>query len=285
MASANETTSPPLRIFIFDSTRLRSHLFFRFLSTHDALAPVYHPFLPGAMFGPERIVQHLKLSDARQRELNERRRGPGSDATYDTDRKKFVQATAAAESDGKVPIANEHWFNVLTKEHYLKLLRDPSYQASGLGGNPTHIPDDMFKALTPIILIRHPALSINSIYRTTLAVNMQRPGEEDFDLIAMNRPVRVLFDYFTAQGRPPIVVDGEDLLWRTDEIAKGICASLPQNLDPSGFSDTWTPTTKEEIEKMNPLVYQLTKDMHDSDGIRRPAEKVSSLRCILRDFT
>ncbi|KXT16660.1 hypothetical protein AC579_8056 [Pseudocercospora musae] len=39
--------------FIFDSTRLRSHLFFRWLSTHPNVYPIYHPYVMAAMFGPD----------------------------------------------------------------------------------------------------------------------------------------------------------------------------------------------------------------------------------------
>jgi hypothetical protein len=265
----------PLRIFIFDSARLRSHLFFRFLSTHDAFAPIYHPFLSAAMFGPEELTQHLKRPNAQLDDWTNNHTLPGYDATFDSDRAAFVTDLEHAEERGKLPIANEHWFNVVRKDQVLDLLRDPSYQAPDLGQNPTHIPDDLFTTITPVILIRHPALVVDSMYRSCRAIG--RPDkieEEHFDLLCASRPLRVLYDYFTAQGRRPIVVDGEDLLWRTDEISEGICARLGHGVEADGLSETWLPTSQSEIAKMNQFAYMFTKDIHDSEGIRRPDVKV-----------
>ncbi|KAF2486462.1 hypothetical protein BDY17DRAFT_79558 [Neohortaea acidophila] len=261
-------------IFVFDSTRLRSHLFFRYVSTHPALAPIYHPFLTSAMFGPERISLYFRHSDAREKEVRQQRADcPDTPATC---RQALTDAVAQAEKEGKIPFLNEHWFDVLKVDVVLELLRGgiPLDQPSALGTNPTYLADDFFHALRPIVLIRHPAHSVRSIYESALKATQQRPGDEDFELITTNKPIRILFDYFTAQGRQPIVVDGEDILWRTEEMSKALCAKL--GLDPSGLSDKWTPTSKEEIERMHPLLYMLTKNIHDSAGIERPAEKVSA---------
>lgn len=262
-----------LRIFIFDSTRLRSNLLFRYMSTHDAFRPIYHPFLMAAMFGPEELAQHLKHSQMRQSELENRGALPGSDATYESDRNQFLENVEEAEKDGKVVLSNEHWFNVFKKDLVIKIIRDEIEEPSGLGKNPTVIPDETFETFTPMILIRHPALAIHSIYRSALVFTKQRPGDEDFELITMNKPIRILFDWYSAHGKQPVVVDTEDILWRTDEMSKNLCARL--GIDPAGLSDKWDPTPKEQLDRMNPVVLMLTKDMQDSKGIIRPEEKVS----------
>jgi hypothetical protein len=41
-------------IFVFDSMRTRSHLFFRYLSTSGEVYPIYHPFVLAAYLGPDR---------------------------------------------------------------------------------------------------------------------------------------------------------------------------------------------------------------------------------------
>jgi hypothetical protein len=262
----------PLRVFIFDSTRRRSHLFFRYLSTHNAFKPIYHPFICAAMFGPENGGQHLRR--AVYKNLGEELgHVPGDDATFASDMQQFVTNIAETERKGKVVLANEHWFNVLKLEHWTGLLRDPDYQDSSLGTNPTHIPDDFFATLTPIVLIRHPALAVDSIYRTKVALGRPSLEEEHFELLCNDRALRVLYTYFSSRGQEPIVVDAEDLLWRTNDLAKGICQRL--GIDANGLSETWSPTPQSEIEKMNPIIYMFTKDMHDSDGICRPAVKVS----------
>jgi hypothetical protein len=266
--------STPLRIFIFDSTRLRSHLFFRYLSTSSEVCPVYHPFLMAAMFGPDHLAQYLQHSEARQKELDEDMQPLYGSDTYEQAATAFKAAVYEAEAGGKVAIANEHWFNVFKPSLVLNLLRGKIDQPSDLGSNPTCIEDDIFETLTPIILIRHPALSVDSIYRGALAHTKQTPSDEDFQMITSNKHQRLLFDWYKARGQLPIVIDAEDILWRTREMTESLCQQLGGVLDPKTFSESWEPTSKEVVERMNPLVYMLTKDIQESRGIQRQAEKV-----------
>lgn len=66
-----DSNSSPSLISIFDSTRLRSHLFFRFISTSPDVEPIYPPFLMAAIFSPERIGQDMHHSKLRRKELEE----------------------------------------------------------------------------------------------------------------------------------------------------------------------------------------------------------------------
>lgn len=143
--------------------------------------------------------------------------------------------------------------------------------------NSTVLPDSVFDSLTPIVLIRHPALVTDSIYRGALELTQQRAGDEDFSLIASARELGLLFDYFKDIGRRPIVVDGDDLLWRTSEMSSALCKRL--GIDAAGLSDTWAPVSEEQIAKMNPLVYMLTKDIQESSGIQRPHSRASLVSC------
>jgi hypothetical protein len=254
-------------IFIFDSTRLRSHLFFRFISTSPNVQPIYHPFLMAAMFGPERIEPQMRHSEARRKELEEDLLPLYGDDTYASCKQQFIKAVEHARADGKIPLSNEHWFNVFDTKKVLDISRGNIREPQQLGSNPTYLPDEMFHSLTPVILIRHPISAIDSIYRTALQVTKKRPGDEDYDLINLNKPLRLLFDYFNQKGRRPIVVDGDDVLWRTDELSTKLCDSLGLG----HLSQTWEPTSEEEIKAMNPLVYKITEDIQLSRGIQRPA--------------
>lgn len=137
--------SGPLRIFVFDSTRLRSHLFFRYLSTHPDLAPVYHSFLMAGMFGPEHLSQHLQHSSMREKEIREDLQPFRGTETYEENQRDLVSAVSEAERRGKIVFANEHWFNVFCVDVVLDLIRDTTTE---LGRNPTHIADDLFISLT-----------------------------------------------------------------------------------------------------------------------------------------
>jgi hypothetical protein len=67
--NTNKTPNPC--IFIFDSTRLRSHLFFRYLTTSSRVKAILHPFIAAATFGREHKCQHMRHSAQRQKELEE----------------------------------------------------------------------------------------------------------------------------------------------------------------------------------------------------------------------
>lgn len=223
------------------------------------------------MLGPENLGQQLTVSKARQ--IEKAKRGPLDDATYESDRLQYLKDIEEAETQGKVAIANEHWFCVFKKELVIQLVRDEIKEPSKFGNNPTVIPDDIFDTLIPVILIRHPAISVGSYYRSALANGSSRPGDEDFDMCIINRSLRMLFDWYKARGYQPAVVDGEDILWRTDEMAKNVGAKL--GFDPASLQDEWEPAPKEEVEAMNFWVSIWTKDIHQSRGIIRPDEKVS----------
>lgn len=259
-----------LRILIFDSTRLRSHLFFRYVSTHPDLALIYHPYLMAAMFSPEYLAQHLKHSQARSDELEQQSKTIFGTDTYTSRTTAYLEAIAKAELNGKIPIANEHGFNIFRTDVVLDLFRGKD---NAIASNPTVLPDNVFDAFTPIILIRHPALAVDSIYRGALSFTQQRPGDEDFSIITPTRQLRLLFDYYRSRGQTPIIVDGEDLLRRTKEMSSALCERL--GIDAAGLSDTWSPASQQNIDKMNPLVYMLTKDIQESSGIERLESKVS----------
>ena len=104
---------------------------------------MYHPFLSAAMFGPEDLSQHLRHSEMRRKELGEELRPLYGTDTYDSNGRDFAHAVAQAEKQGKIPLANEHWFNVVKVDIVLDLIRGKIQQPAELGRNPTCIPDDI----------------------------------------------------------------------------------------------------------------------------------------------
>lgn len=143
--------------------------------------------------------------------------------------------------------------------------------------NPTHIPDNLFKALLPVLVIRHPILVLDSRCRAIEEENnAPAPAEEDFEAITTLKLSRDLFDRFCSQGRKPLVVDGDDVLWHTAEVTKAVCEYV--GIDADSLSDTWTPYPEHERSTSNPYIYEWTKVTWESDGIERPAEKVRQSR-------
>lgn len=101
MASGNPVVPNPRRIFIFDNPRTCSHLFSKLFANHPELQLLYHPFLPAALYGPERYQQktkHCAAADEVQRKwgTSEEFR-EWNVVTYDSANRKLVEEIEAAE--------------------------------------------------------------------------------------------------------------------------------------------------------------------------------------------
>ena len=149
------------------------------------------------------------------------------------------------------------------------------YTPDDLGPNPTYLPDWLFSTCTPILVIRHPAFMVRSLHHTMSQVSQCTPGDEDFFYCASLACCRMLFDLFQSQGRAPIVVEGDDVVWRTQEMSTNVCNKL--GIDPSGVEEQWEPTPQDQRHP-NPIVAAFTKTIHDSTGVERPSEKVSHIQ-------
>ena len=177
---------------------------------------------------------------------------------------------------GKRLFTNEHGICFVNVDIQLDLIRKrdegfPPFERPL--PNPLPVPDHILDKFTPIVLIRHPVLQVDSLWRSMLVNSQCRPGDEDFDLITSTRHSRLLFEYFrhARGGKVPIVVDAEDVLWRTKELGDKLCTAV--NLAPGGFKDTWDPMPEEQ-KSSNWFVRAMTTTMTESIGIERP-DKVS----------
>lgn len=89
-------TSKNKQIFVFDMTRHRSHLFFRYLGTHPDVRALWHPFLSPFLFGPERMTlrtRNINL-DGQQAEWIP----PTGNDTYENATNKFLHAVEEAKT-------------------------------------------------------------------------------------------------------------------------------------------------------------------------------------------
>lgn len=101
MASDNPVVPNPRRIFIFDNPRTCSHLFSKLFANHPELQLLYHPFLPAALYGPERYQQktkHCAAADEVQREWGTTEEfREWNVVTYESANRKLVEEIEAAE--------------------------------------------------------------------------------------------------------------------------------------------------------------------------------------------
>ncbi|KAI7283856.1 hypothetical protein KC345_g2682 [Hortaea werneckii] len=283
MASNNPIPNPR-RIFIFDNPRTCSHLFSKLFANHPELQLLYHPFLPAALYGPERYQQktkHCAAADGVQREwgTSEEFR-EWNVVTYESANRRLVEEIEAAERQNKSIFCSEHLNALMKQDRMLSHLRRPqksktSSSSEPIPGNPTYIPETLLATLTPILLLRHPALSIPSSWRTESKIKNLEIEDEDFYLLTTYRWSRELFAYLlhqsTSSGWPkPLVIDAYDIVHRTAQLTGKLCGEL--GLDPAGVQESWRKLPREEWPGHS-VVVAYTKDLLGSGGVERGVGK------------
>jgi hypothetical protein len=194
-----------------------------------------------------------------------------TDATIESCTRELERSFAEADQHGLTLLANEHIVNVLKEDVLFSLHRGNSFDPVLLGGNGTLIPDRLLARTQPIILIRHPVLQIRSVFQILRTMMKLGPRDEDLQCLVSLVPSRAVFELFRGKGVEPIVLDGEDLIWRTRPVTEGLCARL--GLDPDKFSETWE-TWPEDKTSAHPMIKGFLHTIYTSTGIQRPEKKV-----------
>ncbi|KAF7186493.1 hypothetical protein HII31_12195 [Pseudocercospora fuligena] len=117
--------------------------------------------------------------------------------------------------------------------------------------NPTRYPDDFFRSLTPIFLIRHPALVIPSYYKQQRDTLHLEASDECLTAFTTQRFTRLVFDVFRAKAgsdEPPLVIDAKDLVHETMLTMEKLCERL--GLDPNGVQYNWSPVPPDQWPNM-----------------------------------
>ncbi|KAK5163441.1 uncharacterized protein LTR77_010623 [Saxophila tyrrhenica] len=269
MAVSTPTGNSPLRVVVFDNLRVRSHLFARLFSEHPRFSQIYHPFMMAGFLGPEGVLPKLRHSETRSKELAEDWQPLWVTDTHGSCRRQLEDDVARVEAAGKNIWVNEHSCLAIRQEVALAHLRGHQYTPQDLGPNPTYCPDWLFDTCTPMMVIRHPALSVRSLYDMAIQVQKVRPTDEDFVMCTSLHFCRLLFDLFKSQGRTPIVADGEDVVLRRKGMTDGVCEAL--GIDPDGVVEQWDPTPLDQ-RPQHPMIAAFTKTIHESHGIEFPNE-------------
>lgn len=133
---------------------------------------------------------------------------------------------------GRIPWIKEHTMFSLKPQILFDSVRNGTV---GCTSNPTRYPDDFFWSLTPIFLIRHPALVIPSYYKQQKDTLHLGASDECLNVFTTQRFTRLVFDVFKAKAgndRSLLVIDAEDLVHETMMTMEKLCESL--GLDPNG---------------------------------------------------
>lgn len=138
--------------------------------------------------------------------------------------------------------------------------------------NPTVIPDHIFNKLVPVFVIRNPVFSVPSLHQGYHHGPgfSTRFGGEIWNMGSGTALQRRLFDYFVDRdGKPPLVVDGDDTVWRTAELQYKLPEAL--NIEPGGLSDQWEAVPLEKRHGLE-VVRRFLQTIDESTGIEHPSK-------------
>lgn len=258
----------PKRIFIFDSPRTRSQLFNKVFARHPQLSQVFHPFYKAGGLGPERLTarfQQCQAADDVQLAMTQK-----PDMDVETFDKAFQDLVAQAQENewegmGQSLWIKEHVFNCVNPEVIVALAKDPASKPEP-GKNITNMSDEFLDSLTPVFLIRHPALMTPSWYRAQKLTLREDVRDESFRVFSSLRWARLLFDHFCARaGEVPLLLDGEQMVAHPEAVIHYLCDRL--DLDRAYAKFRWNVVSEEKQASLDLMQRHFFRDLMSSDGI------------------
>lgn len=138
--------------------------------------------------------------------------------------------------------------------------------------------------LSPILTIRHPAITIPSVYRALTDVGGSSVIDIYTPFFMHNQSFtasRALFDWFCSQKYPsrktvprgnasfPLVIDGVDLVDDNERVVAAICERV--GLDKGGVAMAWDPVSAEVRAKQPSGVQRFLSTLQASSGPTKTA--------------
>lgn len=285
------TLSGSPRILIFTHPRTASNLFMRLFESHPDLSITSYPFQDAFFWGPDHPICSPGPRILTPRTI--------PDATYQNRFNQLQEFLANAEAAGKIPFIKEHTYfitdprilaaNVVRLPKGAPLIPNTkptvedgtraAAKSISLPENPTVLSNEFLATLSPVILIRHPARILPSLYRLS---NDPRKTvfAELFPVNASLRWSRLIFDWYEEYYRisriekRPIVIDADDMINDSRDVIEKFCEM--NGLDPKHVQYTWPETTGECNSPDAP--YQRT--LRNSTGIIKGDQVIISLVAI-----
>lgn len=134
--------------------------------------------------------------------------------------------------------------------------------------NKTVLSDEFLRTLKPTFLIRHPALSITSMYRAARTEAFDRGSREPSPIERSSIWIRSLFDFYEAQrdngAGPPLVLDADDVMTSPEVMVKytGLAG-----LDPDKLRFSWEKASRETLSKQSTVSQMMLSTLNASDKI------------------
>ena len=191
----------------------------------------------------------------------------------------------ANDHQGRIPWIKDHSMSIMppaVTENWLNEIPQPE----PLRRNPTAFSTQFLDNITPIFLIRHPALSIVSFYRNQTGILRNAAEDESFRILISLEWTRLVFDsYLRRRGLPvntspdiagfpkeqlPLLIESIDVIYNTQAVAEKVCDYV--GIDRDGVQYKWDPVPEEQWPP-SALARAFFRDMLESSGIQR-AENV-----------
>ncbi|KAL9128786.1 MAG: hypothetical protein Q9217_002595 [Psora testacea] len=297
-------------IFLFTHPRSASNLFMRLFSNHPQLSPVGYSFFNAFMCGPEKQYRqdHPDLVGPTGVVIDV------SKETFQVAYDRLQDSVAKAMKNGKTPLLKEHVFvitqqhrteEVLGADHNYPALKAPQVvdktvkpYATASPTNPTLLPDRFLQALRPIILFRHPAKAIPSMFRALTKANTPPDfSGPDFPVSSSLHWEVLLFKWYKEQAAiaagkiapagaepphdlgtaataaaittdiaEPLVIEADDLT-NSDFLVQKLCLKL--DVDPAYVQYQWEAVPDAQKALQNASVKAFLSTLHSSTGIVR----------------
>ncbi|KAH7184794.1 uncharacterized protein B0J16DRAFT_340473 [Fusarium flagelliforme] len=272
------------RYWLLTCPRTASNLLVKMLNLDEqGVRPANH----GGYFFLPAIQKHFLVEQKPMDTWTEEEKAP-IDEIIQQCSQAFQDHIAAAEAEGQKLYVKEHSIMLnhpRVEDHYIngskekraiteatpvpvKGIAEPTRSKNNL----TLFPDEFLKTWNPTFLIRHPALMIPSLYRTSLAKidlkGISRPRREPCRTEVTMRWHRSLYEFYAEHfGNDsvwPIVLDADDIMLKPEIVCK--YAKLA-GLDESKVRRSWDKAPSEELNKLSHMEQRMLSSINASTAI------------------
>ncbi|KAI8711189.1 hypothetical protein NCS52_01494600 [Fusarium sp. LHS14.1] len=182
-----------------------------------------------------------------------------------------------AENEGQLVLFKEHalllnhpFFESEFAHGKGTTIGEPTVLGSGTRSplNKTVLSDEFLKTFKPTFLIRHPALSLASMYRAARSEVLGRPDKEPSPVERSSIWNRALFDFYEAEhdnwGERPLVLDADDMMTSPELMSK--YARLA-GLDSDKLRFSWEKASQEELSNMSAMARMMLSSLSASESV------------------
>lgn len=144
-------------------------------------------------------------------------------------------------------MVHTHSFFPASPDCIVEYVKAPSAEMP-TGNNFTLVPKELLlhPGTVPVITIRNPLMVVPSAYRAMRAV-INGGGKANMLVITCHIWARFLFDFYSANGIEPVVIDADDYM-TSESFVRELCRKTGLNPEEAVFS--WSTATDEEQQKL-----------------------------------